>query len=627
MGSGARRPGLFSLWMVHMKIAIAQISSVAGDFEVTAKRMAESAKKAADEGARLVVFPYAVLTGPAPVEDSDVEAYVGDAAETLRRLADKLSCAAIVPVMAGTGTGLAAEAFLIDDGQIVPLRMGAMAASMGALARSGQLPQGSGMPAPDLPEFDLDGERIGVAFTYDDLDDYRDYDFSLDVLLYIPEDGYITRDPDAALSLTLAENRFAKDAQEIGCWLACADSVGGYGPALFAGASFVLDPEGRLQTKAPLLEESLLVFDTEDKGAGTPVAELPHAGTQEKSHVLWELLVRGLADLVHAEGEDKVALALDGSLASGLLATLACDALGPTKVEALLVDEGTSASELAARLHIGTRTPDFRFPVPQPGAWAKDSEALRKGIETAFLAELARQEQALVLVPDDKTGLALGEGCTALADRVWAPFGDIWRSTLRSLAEERMHVSPVLPDEMLGSCVVPDIFGISQCAATKAGRLEALDGLLAARIEDMEDMAALLDEGYPADFVKAVLHRLHEAALARQMLPPCFEISNCTLKELRTPVGVAWLDHEREEGAEGDLEDIVHELEQMLKGQTTGPASSQDADALADAFELIREMSGTQGPKPQEGMPEEDGQDGFTIRPGFPSWGQPFSEN
>ena len=245
-----------------MKIAIAQMSSVAGDFEVTAKRMAESAKKAADAGARLVVFPYAVLTGPSPVEESDIEAYVGDAAETLRRLADDIPCAAIVPVVAGTGTGLAAEAFLIDDGELVPLRMGAMAASMGALASSGQLPQAGSMPAPDLPEFELDGTHIGVAFTYDDLDDYRDYDFSLDVLLYLPQDGYVARDLDSALSLSLAENRFAKDAEEIGCWLACADSVGGYGPQLFAGGSFVLDAEGRLQAKAPLLEESLLVFDT-----------------------------------------------------------------------------------------------------------------------------------------------------------------------------------------------------------------------------------------------------------------------------------------------------------------------------------------------------------------------------
>ncbi|MGN0071126.1 MAG: nitrilase-related carbon-nitrogen hydrolase [Atopobiaceae bacterium] len=610
-----------------MKIAIAQMSSVAGDFEVTAKRMAESAKKAAAEGARLVVFPYAVLTGPSPVEESDTEAYVGDAAETLRRLGDEIDCAAIVPVVAGSGTGLAAEAFLIDEGQLVPLRMGAMAASMGALAQSGQVPQSGSMPAPDLPEFELDGLRFGVAFTYDDLDDYRDYDFALDVLLYLPQDGYIVRDSDAALSLALDENRFAKDAAEISCWLACADSVGGYGTALFAGGSFVLDPEGHLQTKAPLLEESLLVFDTDDAGEGTSVSELPHAGEETKSHVLWELLVRGLADLVHAEGEDKVALALDGSLASGLLAALACDALGPRKVEALLVDEGTSSQELAQRLHIETKTPDFRLPVPQPGAWAEESPELLRGVEAAFLSELARQEHALVLLPDDKTGLSLGEGRTAIAGRVWAPFGDIWRSTLVSLAEERMRVSPVLPDEMLGRYAAPDIFGISQCAATERGRLEALDRLLATRIEDVQDMAQLLDDGYPADFVKATIHRLHDAALTRQMVPPCFVVSNCTLTELETPVGVAWCDHEREDSDAQNLDDIVNELERMIRGQKQGTAPSQDAEALADAFELIRELSGTQEPKQQEGMAEGDGQDGFTIRPGFPSWGQPFSEN
>ena len=46
-----------------MKIAVAQMRTTAGELERTAERMVELAKKAADEGAQLVVFPAAALMG------------------------------------------------------------------------------------------------------------------------------------------------------------------------------------------------------------------------------------------------------------------------------------------------------------------------------------------------------------------------------------------------------------------------------------------------------------------------------------------------------------------------------------------------------------------------------------
>ena len=96
---------------------------------------------------------------------------------------------------------------------------------------------------------------------------------------------------------------------------------------------------------------------------------------------------------------------------------------------------------------------------------------------------------------------------------------------------------------------------------------------------------------------------------------------------LESAGGVAWVDHVLEVGGAENLEDIVHELERMLRGQKAGSVPPQDSDALADAFELIRELSNTPGPKEVPGMPEGTEQDGFAILPGFTSWGQPFSEN
>ena len=46
-----------------MKIALAQISTVAGQLDVTVERMVAQSHMAADRGAQLIVFPAPVLVG------------------------------------------------------------------------------------------------------------------------------------------------------------------------------------------------------------------------------------------------------------------------------------------------------------------------------------------------------------------------------------------------------------------------------------------------------------------------------------------------------------------------------------------------------------------------------------
>lgn len=608
-----------------MKITLAQIATVAGDFEVTAKRMEGYAKRAQAEGASLIVFPYASLTGPQAVDEADLDAYASDATDTLQQLAEALPIAAIVPVVREAAGEVQAEAFLLEDGAATPLRMSAFASSVGALSHEASLDSLADMPAPDLPEFEFAGVRLGIAFTLDDLDDYRDYDFNIDVCLFLPAEGFVLNDPDASLSQALAENRYPDDAQQMGAWIACADSVGGYGSTVFAGAGFVLSPKGELVQAAPILEEALMVFDTQETAPAASSGEVaaPYEGPDYRT--LWQVLVRGLSDLVREGPHEKVALMLDGTLASGLLAVLATDALGPLRVEALDVSGDAQTQELARRLHLAVHAPDFRLPVPRPGAWAAGSAELEQTIQEAFLAELARQSDALVLAADDKTGLALGEGRSSHLRGAWAPFGDVFRSDLSALAHERNRISPVIDEECIAHIEVPAIFAIGKAAATDAGRLQALDEILAARIEDASSFSEAFALGYDPDFTTAVLHRLHDAAPGRLSAPPCFAVSLRMLSELGSPVGLAWCDRRREDGGQYDYEDIVKQLEDIIRGGARKAPQASDQQALRDAFELIRDLSSSSDAQEEGGSAPEEG--GYTVRPGFPSWENPFSEN
>ena len=82
-----------------MRIAIAQIATRAGDFDGTARRMAEVSRRAADAGADLLVFPVAALCGVTPVQRTDREGFLIDLMECLLGLIDELACPCLLPVL------------------------------------------------------------------------------------------------------------------------------------------------------------------------------------------------------------------------------------------------------------------------------------------------------------------------------------------------------------------------------------------------------------------------------------------------------------------------------------------------------------------------------------------------
>ena len=96
--------------MPTLRIALAQINSTVGDLAGNAAAIVEWTRRAADRGARLVVFPEMMLTGY-PVEDlalraSFIDASIEALATTASRLADEgLGDVAVVTGYLGRHTG------------------------------------------------------------------------------------------------------------------------------------------------------------------------------------------------------------------------------------------------------------------------------------------------------------------------------------------------------------------------------------------------------------------------------------------------------------------------------------------------------------------------------------------
>lgn len=616
-----------------MRIAIAQMSTRAGDLEATCARMAELSARAAGQGVDLLVFPAPALCGTSPVPYPDREGFLLDLAGCLVGLAGDLACPCLVPVLTDIDGVPLPEAMLVDDGEITPVRLSAYVASAA---------RGDGEPDPGaLPEVDFRGARLGVAFTYDDLDEYDDYEYDVDVIVFLSGYGFATDDPSSALGSSLMEGRYLADAEATGAWIVGAGAVGCYDAQVFYGSSFVLAPWGELAAQAPSLEEALLVCDVDPSAEG-PLAEPLTPEVYDAPLATWGALVEGLSGAVERAGAPGVCAVVDASLGSLLVVALATDALGPTRVRALVVVTGDAAADAAAeRVVRALRLPEGN--VERADLSSEPDPLCARDLAEARLAALARREGALALGSDDKTGLALERPRGVAAPRL-LPLGDLYRSDVVALAHLRNTISPVLPARAFETLAAPDVEGLAEAFPTVEGRVDFADVVLSSRVEWELPLSDIVRERGHAEVVSAILARLRELAPLRAGRGEVIAVSSKTLAEARETPALAWRDRVRSE-AERAGEEVMRALVSSIgPGAEEGPGESgarEEAPApegepseleqqrdVSDLLGYLRDFLPGGGFSPMQGPAEpQGGRHGSDAGPSRPLWEGPFSEN
>ncbi|MDD7583861.1 MAG: hypothetical protein PUJ78_03360 [Coriobacteriaceae bacterium] len=642
-----------------MKIAVAQMRTTAGELQRTAERMVELARRAAGEGAQLVVFPAAALMGVWPVDPPSQEGLLLDLAEALVKISEEAPCPCIVPVLSDADGAPAPEAILVHDGQLTPLKLSALLRSSVA-GHAGRRPEagredGDG-PAPDLPIFELGGVHFGLAFSFDDLNDFDDYAFDIDVVLYLDGYGFAMDDPSSAMGVSVSDGRFMDDAEATGAWVVGVGSLGTYGMQVFTGSSFVLTPWGELAAQAPSLEEGLLMADI-DPDRGSPLDHPLDPEVYDRPLVAWNALAQGLAESLSQMGFTQAAVLVDGTLGSCAVATLATDALGPTNVHALLATGANDGLDAAAR----RLAENLRLPVRElPMSALSPDRTLAADLAQAHLVALAREEGAMPLSNLDKTALALEASPGSMPHAGLAPLGDVYRSAVIELVHMRNTISPVISRASRHAFEVPAIPGIEECGPTPESRIDFVDYVLASHVEWGRALSDIADDGGHPQVVSDILDRLASCAPGRMACGPVIVSSSRTLDDVAWPLGMAWRDRVRtkaERAGEGiggaislgdDLDEAIAQAAEGLRG-VAGPQKAGDAqpaggepDAPAaprdregdvrDVLNILRDLSLTGGlaADQSEGRADRHGQGG---RPGpggvpgdSPIW-RTFSEN
>jgi len=553
-----------------MRIGLAQVNATVGDLAGNADLITLWTRRAAEQGARLVVFPEMMLTGY-PVEDlalrtSFVDASIAALGVTAERLAaEGLGGIAVVTGYLDRKTGMRPRvglpagapqdaAALLHNGAVVVRSAKHHLPNYGVFDEFRYFVPGDVLPVVRMAAGDGADVDVAIAICEDLWQDGGPVTVACTAgagLLVVPNASPYERGKDDT-RLELVERR----AREAGATLAYVNMVGGQDELVFDGDSIIVDASGRLLARGPQFEEAMVVADLElppaaparcpadtpeDARDGTMITvqrrqlpgvpvPAPAAGAQPRAvwprrpdlDEVYAALVTGVRDYVRKNGFRSVILALSGGIDSALTATIAADAVGPERVHVVLMPSRyssehsvTDAEDLVKRQGLHARTvpiasivESFDAEIELSGLAAENLQARIRGM---ILMSLSNQAGHLVLTTGNKSELAAGYS-TLYGDSAggFAPIKDVFKTLVWELARWRNEEA-----ESRG-----EIPPIPENSITKPPSAELAPGQLDSdSLPDYAVLDALLDDYVERDLGAAELVAAgHDPALVHRVI-------------------------------------------------------------------------------------------------------------
>ncbi len=261
--------------MPQLRIGLAQVNATVGDLAGNSDKVLEWTMRAAEQGARIVVFPEMMLTGY-PVEDLALRrSFVDASIATVRSLAAELAAEGLdgVAVVVGyldrrpgqhPGVGVPAGAPLdavavLHAGSLVIQSAKHHLPNYGVFDEFRYFLPGNTLPVFRLPAHGGEPVDVAVAICEDLWQDGGPVALARQAgagLLVVPNASPYEQNKDD-VRLELCRRR----AAEAGAALAYVNMVGGQDELVFDGDSIIVAADGRLLARGPQFDEALVLAD------------------------------------------------------------------------------------------------------------------------------------------------------------------------------------------------------------------------------------------------------------------------------------------------------------------------------------------------------------------------------
>ena len=338
------------------------------------------------------------------------------------------------------------------------------------------------------------------------------------------------------------ERTAARRTAESGVPLLYVNMVGGQDELVFDGGSFVMDADAEIRHRAAAFEESLTVVEL---GAGPAGIEIAPSSTEpllEKEASVYKALVTGTRDYVGKHGFPGVVLGLSGGIDSALTLAVACDAIGPDRVRAVMMpfrytstisqeDAAKQAELLGVRYDAIPIAPIYDATVRQlaPIFEGREEDVTEENIQARvrglLLMSISNKTGRMLLTTGNKSEMSVGYA-TLYGDMAggFAPLKDCSKTLVYALARYRNTLGEAIPERVItrppSAELRPD-----QKDSDSLPEYDVLDPILEAFIEEDLSVDQIEARGFDRATVVRVLEMVKRNEYKRRQAPPGIRIS------------------------------------------------------------------------------------------------------
>jgi NAD+ synthase (glutamine-hydrolysing) len=529
-----------------LRLALAQVNATVGDIAGNVRKILSACERAKEAGARLVVFPEMVVTGYPP-EDL-----------LLRASFLEENLAGWREVAAGVRGITAVVGFADRDAK-------GRAYNAAGIAGGGRV-RGvyRKMHLPNYGVFDevryFGRGREPVAFPVG----------KSRVGITVCEDIWVRGGPVARLAkegagliLNISASPYhagkweerrkvvAGHARRAGVPVAYCNLVGGQDELVFDGGSMVVAPDGKVMARAGMFGEELLVCDVGGTAEGGPVAPFPSLEEE-----IFRALVLGTRDYVEKNRFPGAIIGLSGGIDSSLVAAVAAEALGPSRVMGVTLSSPYTSRESVEDAHalagnLGIRCHDLsigdtfgallRTLAPTFGDRAPDAteENLQARIRGTILMALSNKFGEVVLTTGNKSEMSVGYA-TLYGDMAggFAVIKDVFKTMVYRVSRwyNASRGRDVIPERVLTKPPSAELKP-GQRDSDSLPEYEVLDPILKMYVEEDRSVPEMVGAGHPEAVVRRVVSLVDRSEYKRRQAPPGVKITPRALgKDRRMPI-------------------------------------------------------------------------------------------
>lgn len=541
-----------------MKIVLAQQNYHIGNFEANTSKIIAAVREAKAQGADLVVFSELCVCGYPPRDFLEFNDFIEQSLSAVQRIAAEAEGIAILVGAPARnerpeGKDLHNSVYFLRNKQVAKVIHKTLLPTYDIFDEYRYFE-----PAYGWDVIEYQGKKLAVTVCEDiwDITDNPLYRAS-------PMDMLMPLQPDIMINLSAspfdyihAETRkgvIAHNVRKYGIPMLYCNTVGSQTEIVFDGGSVVMDKNQQIIAEFPYFEESVQMLEWQEDGRITIHDASPKAYTPipvqaqqfDAGHnIAWvhAALLSGIRDYFRKMNFSKAIVASSGGIDSAVVLALACEALGPENVRALLLPSQFStghsvsdAERLSENLNNHYDIIPIRGvfeayesalePVFSGLAFSVAEENLQSRIRGAMVMALSNKFGSILLNTSNKSELATGYG-TLYGDMAGGlgVLGDLYKMQVYALASYINRNGALIPQNIIDKAPSAELRP-GQKDSDSLPDYRELDAILFQYIERRQGPKELTAMGFDAALVARILKLVNTNEYKRNQFCPIIRVS------------------------------------------------------------------------------------------------------